>query len=141
MARKPDRLSIDEDDKALYDEIAQDVFLGRQNKDRFLFAMAFGFWRGADREIDKREGFVRAEYLTPQDKALIDALAVAEAQSAAVLANRERVYEIAERYAHGGILLLHDHVQSTQFGSFYKGFERDMFDLIGSSYCQLKDTR
>lgn len=135
MARKPDRLSIDEKDKSLYDEIEETVFLGQQNKDQFLFAMAYGFRHQASRSIARREGFVRAEYLAPDDEALINALAVSETGSAAVLSNRERVYEIAEQYAHGGIRLLHAQIQSTQHGSFYKVFERDMFDLLKNSRC------
>lgn len=130
MARKPDRLSIDEKDKQLYDAIEEDVLLGQQNKDQFLFAMAYGFWHEAGRKIERKEGFVRAEYLTPEDEALIDAVAVAETASAAVLSNRERVYEIAEQYAHGGIRLVHAQVQSTQHGSLYKVFERDVFKLL-----------
>ena len=130
MARKPDRLSIDDNDKSLYDELKDTVFLGQQNKDQLLFAMAYGFWREARRPIERKEGFVRAEYLTPQDEALIDAVALADTGSAAVLSNREQVYDIAEQYAHGGIRLLHAKLQSTQHGSFYKAFERDMFHLL-----------
>lgn len=130
MARKPDRLSIDELDKALYDDIEKEVFPDAQNKDQFLFAMAFGFKHRANPKIARREGFVRAEYLTPGDKALINALAVAETGSIAVLTNRARVYQIAEEYAHGGIRLLHDQVESVQHGSFYKRFERDLFDML-----------
>jgi hypothetical protein len=92
--------------------------------------MAFGFKHRVNPKIARREGFVRAEYLTPDDEALIDALAVAETGSVAVLANKARVYQIAEEYAHGGIRLLHDQVKSIQHGSFYKRFERDLFDIL-----------
>lgn len=134
MIETPDRLSVDKNDLDLYADIEQEVFLGKQNKDRFLFAMAFGFWHRADEQIARREGFVRAEYLTPQDEALIDALAVAEEESASILSNRRRVFDIAERYAHGGIQLLYNQVQSEQLGSFYKAFERDIFDVLRTQY-------
>ncbi len=70
-----------------------------------------------------------AKDMGPQDEALIDAVAIAKSNSVAVLSNRARVYQIAEEYAHAGIRLLHDQAISGP-GSFYKRFERDLFELL-----------
>lgn len=131
MSKTPFTLSIDgTTDRGLYDEIQKEVFLEASNKDQFLFAMAFGFKHKTREKLTQRYSFFRAEYMGPQDEALIDALAVAETGSEDVLADRARVYQIAEEYAHAGIKLLRDEVTSRQFGSFYKQFERDLFDML-----------
>ena len=132
MAKIPDRLSIDKKtDRELYDKIKKEVFLEMPRKDQFLFAMAFGFTYKTRRELGAKEGFFLAKDMGPRDKALINALAVAETGSVAVLANHAKVYQIAEEYAHAGIRLLHDQVTS-QPGSFYKRFERDVFEILES---------
>jgi len=130
MAKKPDRLNIAEEDKRLFDELKEIVFLDLQNKEQFLFAMAYGFKYGARRELGKREGFVRAEYLNGKDKALIYALALIEKKSEIVLTNLEEVFLIAEEYAHGGIRVLFDYINSIQHGSFFKHLESDLVDSI-----------
>lgn len=132
MAKVPDRLSIDKKtDRELYDKMKQEVFLDVPRKDQFLFAMAFGFMYGIRRKLGAKEGFFLAKDMGPRDEALINAVAVAETGSVAVLANQAEVYQIAEEYAHAGIRLLHDQVTS-QPGSFYKRFERDLFETLES---------
>jgi hypothetical protein len=131
MAKIPDRLNIDKKtDRELYDKIKEEVFLEMPRKDQFLFAMAFGFMYGTKRELGTKDGFFLAKDMGPRDEALINALAVAETGSVAVLSNRARVYQIAEEYAHAGIRLLHDEVTSEEHGSFYKRFERDIFERL-----------
>lgn len=132
MARGPDRLSIDRADRELYehDAIKSEILKGRENKEQFLFAMAIGFKNQVRRPLDAREGFVRAEYLRPEDEALIDAVAIHDTGSADVLADREAVFRIAEEYAHAGIRLLYDRATSSQPGSFYKQLEKDLFELL-----------
>lgn len=132
MAGIPDRLYIDKADRALYedDSVENEVFTGVENKDRFLFAMAVGFKHRVRRPLDTREGYLRAEYLRPEDEALIDALALLEGKSPDVLADRKEVFRIAEEYAHGGIRLLHGAVTSGQPGSYLKRLELELFELL-----------
>lgn len=131
MNRIPDRLSVDKKtDRDLYNEIEQEVFLDMPRKDQFLFAMSLGFKYQTRRELGTREGFFLAKDMGPRDEALINALAVVETGSVAVLADRAQVYQIAEEYAHAGVKLLHSQVTSEQPGSFYKRFEKDVFDML-----------
>jgi hypothetical protein len=132
MAKEPDRLRIEKTDRELYDGVAEEVFRGeaaRERKGQFLMAMAHGFRQGIRKPLEVAEGFVRAEYLRPDDMALINAVAVHEVGSVGVLADREEVFRIAEEYAHAGIVVLHDEVTSKQPGSFFKRFESDMAKL------------
>jgi len=134
MARGPDRLSIDKADREYYEHAAikNEVFKGRENKEQFLFAMAIGFKNQLSSPLDAREGFVRAEYLRPEDEALIDAVAIHHTGSADVLADREAVFRIAEEYAHAGIKLLYNKATSSQTGTFHKHLEKELFELLGA---------
>lgn len=131
MDKKPDRLYRDVTDKKLYTQLTEEVFLNQQNKDQFLLVMAFGFHSGKRRQIQERDsgGFVRVEYLTPEDEALIDAIAVFE-EGIDILNNESKVYEIAEEYAHAGIHLLYNEIESQKYGSFYKWFELELKDIL-----------
>ena len=131
MAEIPDRLNIDKDDRELYAEVeGEDVFKGRDNKDLFLFAMAMGIASGVSSPLNAKEGFVRTEYLKPEDQTLINAVAISEKRgSVDLLSQKEAVYRIAEEYAHAGIKLLADKTRSTQIGSFHKQFEKELREL------------
>jgi hypothetical protein len=129
MAKTPDRLYVDKADRALYDSIKEDVFEGRTRKEQFLLAMAFGFrYGGEGQSLKTKTEFFHAKDLHPEDEALLQAVALSH-DSVDVLSDEGEVYRIAEEYAHTGIRLLHDEVTSGQHGSFYKRFEKDLFDI------------
>ena len=132
MARLPDRLYIDKEDRELYghDSVKSEILAGRENKEQFLFAMAIGFKNQVRRPLDTREGFVRLEYMRPEDEALVDIVAIYDTGSADVLSDRETVFRIAEEYAHAGIKLLYDKATSGQPGSFFKKLEIELFGLL-----------
>ena len=127
MIKTPDVLCIDKRDRQLYDDIAREsIFKDHDRKEQFLVAMATGFGAAAKRPLEGIEssGFFRTSYLQPQDRALINAVAVAESQSVDVLLDPEAVFRTAEEYAHGGIQILHGEIMNTQYGSFDKRFEK-----------------
>jgi len=127
----PDRLYIDRDDRKLYEKIEkEDVFKGRTRKEEFLFAMAIGFKNKVKRSLKMKEGFFLTKDLKPEDETLINVIAIWGSNSVEVLlSNKEKVFEIAEEYAHGGIRLLHDSIESTQYGSFSKQFEKTLHEI------------
>jgi len=130
MPRMPDRINIDKNDRELYDNLKKEKFFeGRENKEQFLFAMTIGFKNDVRRPLKTKEGFVRAEYLQPQDMALINALAMSK-KGPEVLSNKEEVFRIAEEYAHAGIKILADEIKSSSYGSFTKKFEKELFELF-----------
>ena len=57
------------------------MFSGKDTKDLFIIALAFGFKNKVRRSFQNREGYVRTEYLTDKDKALLYAIALKEADS------------------------------------------------------------
>jgi hypothetical protein len=130
--KKLDRLHIDKKDKDLYEYLKNEIFRSsdlKENKNLFLFALSIGFNNNAEHPINTKLGFVRAEYLQPKDEALINAIALHTEKTVKVLSNKEDVYKIAEEFAHGGIRILYDEVTSKRPGSFYKRFEKEMYDL------------
>jgi len=127
---KLDRLYIDDEDKELYEKIRNEIFKNKDNKDLFLFAMAKGFKVHKRSPLQKKFGFVRTEYLLPQDRALLNAIAIYEKGSEDVLLNEEEVFQIAEEYAHYGIQILKGELETSQFGSFDKKLEKELFELF-----------
>jgi hypothetical protein len=133
MPEKPDRLYIDQSDVQRYDDLEKCVrmFGKRQKKELFLTAMAIGWKNEARIPINKKQEFVRMEYLRPEDEALIYAVAIS-AGSVDILVDPLKVYQIAEEYAHGGITLLIAKIN--QPGSFEKNFEKELLENYQSLF-------
>lgn len=137
MAKIPDRLNIDKKtDRELYDALDNEKMLRfkdkggiRTRKEQFLFAMSIGFKNKSKRPLESKEGFFLLKDMRPDEEALINAVAIADTDSIEVLSKKEDVFKIAEEYAHAGIKLLVDKIQSTQFGSFDKQFEKELLEL------------
>ncbi len=127
--KKVDRLFVDKKDLDLFNRLKEkdSPFAGCSNKEIFLAAMVTGFFEGSKLELQTREGYVREEYLHPQDKALINAIAVSEAGDLKVLLDKQKVFSIAEEYATGGIVLLKAKALSLdEYGSYAKKLESQM---------------
>jgi hypothetical protein len=130
MAMAIDRLAVDEKDRELYDRLkTTDIFEGKTRKEQFLFALAVGFGRGVKRPLQNRDRFFFAKDMTPGDEALLSAVAATDADSLEVLPDRARVFRIAEEYAHAGIRILADEIESTQYGTFEKHLEKQLHDM------------
>lgn len=124
-----DRLHIDVNDRELYDKIEeQEMFKGRTRKEQFLFAMALGVRNDITIPLRTREGFFLAKDLRPEDEALINAVVLWHEGSVDILSDKEKAYKIAEEYAHAGIKLLVDKIESVEFGSFWKQFEKELYE-------------
>jgi len=132
MIKDPLRFDIDEEDKELYDKLKkEDIFKDKNRRDQFLFAMSIGFKNRFRIPIKKKlkGGFFRTEDLRQEDRTLVNSVALSVINSIEDLSNREEVYKIAEEYAHGGIKLLIGKIESTQFGTFWKIFEKELHDI------------
>jgi len=129
---KRDRVFIDLKDKDIYDRFVKlGFFEGKTRKEQFLFCMALGFRNNAKKPLSKREGFFLLKDLNPKDEALIYSVAIQSNGSADILSDIDKVYQIAEEYACGGIKILSSKI--TQFGTFTKQLERDIYDVYRRS--------
>jgi hypothetical protein len=129
MSKVPDRLYINKNDRDLYNKLIEEkMFNGRSNKELFLFAMAIGVKNGVPIDTDFNEGFIRAEYLNPEDEALLNAVALWHKGNPEVLTDKSEVYRIAQKYAHGGLRLLVDWIENTQYGTYEKHLEKILLD-------------
>lgn len=127
MNNIPDRLNIDKDDRILYEEIK--LFEGKENKEKFIFAMAYGFFNNLKFPLKKKEGYILNKYLVEEDEALIYSLAIKSSGTAEILLDMQKVYEVVEEYAHAGLKLLHEETSTNaEFGSFNLQLEKKLFE-------------
>lgn len=125
-----DRLHIDVNDRKLYEKIEeQEMFKGRTRKEQFLFAMALGVRNEVTIPLKTKEGFFLIKDLRPEDEALINAVVLWNEGSVDILSDKEKAYKIVEEYAHAGIKLLVDKIESVEFGSFWKQFEKELYEI------------
>jgi dnd system-associated protein 4 len=128
--KAPDRLYIRKSDRAEYSRLLEkdSPFKEKENKDLFMMAMVVGFHAGNRIGLDKKEGFIRVEYLNPIEESIIKTIAISEEGSLDILLDKKKVYSIAEEYATGGIKLLKDEVFSGEYGSYSKKLESELID-------------
>jgi len=126
MARdEPDRLYIRRKDRETYAIILDrgSPLAGAEAKVVFLMAMLTGFMEGKELELgSQREGYFRTEYLTDAEKSVIKAIAVQREGGLEVLADKKKVYAIAEGYAAGGLESLKNRILG-EHGSYEKELE------------------
>jgi len=129
----PDRISFDKNDRKLYDKLNSEEMLSHSNrprKDQFLFAMAIGLMHEKRFPIKSKKGFFLAKDLHPEDIALLNAVAIFDQKSDEVLADKRKVFLIAEEYAHAGIIILTEKLESSAYGTFEKHIEKEIIELF-----------
>ena len=134
MPEIPDRINIDTGDWGLYNNLDQEEMMrhkggGRTRKEQFLVAMAIGFKNNVRRPLKTKRDFFLTKDLRSEDETLLNAVAVHATDSVEVLSDREEVFKIAEEYAHAGIRLLVDRMDSLSHGSFEKQFEKELYEI------------
>jgi hydroxypyruvate isomerase len=129
----PDRISFDKNDRNLYDRLDSEEMLNhkyRTRKEQFMFAMAIGLMHEKRLSIKNRKGFFLAKDLQPEDIALLNAVAVFDQKSDEVLTVKRKVFHIAEEYAHAGIIILIEKLESSAYGTFEKHIEKEVIELF-----------
>lgn len=132
VSKDPAIIYIRKSDKEHFSRLEEkdSPFGNKGKKHLFLAAMVVGFKNGIKHKITDRDppGYIRTEYLSDTEKALINAVAVKDAGNLEVLLDKKRVYSIAEEYAAGGIKILKDQVFSGK-GSFSKRLETELIGI------------
>jgi ribosomal protein S17 len=126
--KKPDRFSVEKKDRDDWNRLKDkdSPFSGSDNKDIFLAAMITGYHEKVKFELKTKDGYFFSDNLKPQEEALVKAIAVSETGSLNVLIDEERVFEIAEQYATGGLSILKNRVFSGEYGSYAKKLETEL---------------
>jgi hypothetical protein len=132
MRKKPDRLFVEKNElknfKLLQEEKDSPLYK-KENKDVFMMALMMGLKNGARLPLRNKEGFIREDYLSNDEKSIIKAIAVNAEENLSVLLNLEKIYQIAEEYAAGGIKYLVDSVFKKQHGSYATRLETELIDI------------
>lgn len=108
--------------KALAGEGQKDL----SSREIFLLAMSYGFssknlmtgWK-------RTNNGPRLEYMQPKDETLLAAIAVSNAGNPAALKDTEKMYDLAEDYAAGGIALLGAALRNEK--NFHSWIEGEVF--------------
>lgn len=133
MQKEQDRLYINKENRVIFDKLKKDgLFKGLSNKDQFLFAMAIGFHNGkAFSPLSTKEGFFFAKDLQPNDRVLLEALALAMNNNYInILEDASAVYKCAEEVANAGIKILENKYNSVALGSYEKSLEKELYDFM-----------
>lgn len=73
----------------------------------FMLCLALGFSSGTAREVPARKtDGPRLSFFQPEQIAVVKAVALADSDSSDILVDEEAVYDIVEKYAAGGLMLL-----------------------------------
>ena len=124
-------LDFDKSSKEFYDILGKKFAgIGKApaNVDLFVFAMAYGFLNGNKVDVTQKSGTgVRIEYIKPEHELLMSVIQYAETGSTESLLNKEQRFEIAEKYAEGGIRLLKN--AADQPGDFLQDIAGQMATL------------
>lgn len=130
-SKAPDRVHVRKQDIEEFRIMIQErdsPFFKRDNKDVFIMAMILGFNKNHRIPLDKKEGFIRVEYLSTEEKSLIKAIAIHAEGGLKVLLDKQKVYSIAEEYAAGGMQYLKEAIFDKQFGSYVKRLESELVE-------------
>jgi len=99
------------------------------NKEAFLVALGYGFHHASKVAEVKRSGTgVRTEYWNDRDQLLMAAIQLFDSGKVESLEDLDQRYEVAERYAQGGILLLKDLLEREH--SFAQEFAGEVLELL-----------
>lgn len=130
---EPDRIYFDKSDRELYDKLDSEEMLNhryRTRKEQFFFVVAIGLKHGKRFPLKSREGFFLAKDLHPVDIALLNAVAVFDQKSNEVLEDKRKVFLISEEYAHAGIIILAEKLDTSAYGTYDKHFEKEVIELF-----------
>lgn len=132
MKKKPDIIYVEKNElknfKLLKDE-KDSPLSGKGNKDVFMMAVMMGVKNGVRLPLKNKEGFIREEYLTDDERSIIKAIAVNAETNLSILLDAGKMYQIAEEYAAGGIRYLIDSVFEKKHGSFATKLESELVDI------------
>ena len=131
MAKVPDRIYIGAEDRVIYKKIDEtaDLFKKKNNKEQFLFAMAIGFSNNTRIPLKKKENWFLKKDLKPEDEAILNVVALKATGDTSVLPDKSEVYKIVEEYAHAGLKILLDNIESAEFGTYWKQLEKNINKL------------
>jgi hypothetical protein len=102
------------------------------SREIFLLAMAYGYSaKNKVRGWKRNNNGPRLEYMQPRDETLIAALSISEHDNPSCLRETEAVYDLAEDYAAGGIVLFATALSKER--NFHSWIEAEVFQAFQSA--------
>lgn len=131
----PRELDVDEYHHEKFKDLVQNErspFYKKTMGDVFIYAMALGYFNNETIPLKKRKGTIPLTAVKDQ-LWLIKSIAISKTNYLGVLLNEKDIYEIAEEYANGGIVLLYNMVLGDHPGDSDKLLEAQIRDILLSS--------
>lgn len=128
----PRELDVDEYHHEKFKDLVQNErspFYKQNMGDVFIYAMALGYFNNETIPLKKRKGTIPLTAVKEQEW-LIKSIAISKTNYIGILLNEKDVYEIAEEYANGGIVLLYDMVLGEHPGDSDKLLEAQIRDIL-----------
>lgn len=111
----PRELAIEEENRERFNKITGSdsgtPFAGQQMSKVFMVTLGAGVDQGLPKPIDSRSNSIPWSALSENEKWVIKAVAIKEAETARILVDGEKVGKIAEEYANGGFDYIDDLVK------------------------------
>jgi dnd system-associated protein 4 len=95
-------------------DLSHSPFYRKEMKDVFVFAMAVGFSLNKRKSLEKRKDVADVDVFRPNERLLIESIAVKEKGKIEVLMDESEPIKIAEEFANGGIDTLYEWVFQTK---------------------------
>ena len=131
-------LCVDKDDLAYYADLSEHNILRGKNREKFIFAMVYGYKNKADIPLDNRDsgGYWRFFESDPISRALVFSVSFNDMQDLKINSESDLwgIIHKAEEYAHGGIRLLKNRWENVPHSSYWNKLEEGLFDEINNTH-------
>jgi hypothetical protein len=130
-------IMVESGDRKVYQTIAESKYFkgdktGLNLATIFCLAVAIGYKSKKFTPLERREYVTRKEYVIKNNytKNFLYSVAVVHAKNLKVLSDENRIFEIVQSYANGGIKLLYANISDAQSGDYDKQVEAELMNLI-----------
>lgn len=130
----PRNLDIDRKKHPLYKELSEhDIFKNytAPMKEVFMYAMALGYYNKQYYPLERRDNPIPVGTLTDEQKWLIYSIALSERKdNPFILLDIDKVVDIAEQYANGGITDLYNLIMHPEQGDILNELDNQVMNII-----------
>jgi hypothetical protein len=115
-----------------FEIIKDSPFLGKANRDIFLYSMALGFFHKRRLKLKQPKNNIRSDALHQDGEWLVYSVAITEKMDLNALSDMKQVATIAEEYANGGFPILMELIKAGTLGDPEKRMTSDIRKVLVS---------
>ena len=133
-------INIDKSDRQIIKELKESGFLSLEdssNIEIFLLAFSIGYRDKTQIPLESKESYVRYEYLSEADKAIIFSCAIEHFQTTDVLNDKSKIMDYVQEAAHYGFMVLDNYKSHGSFEEIQRNIIEELYnkyDLLSSKF-------